>query len=334
MNKQVLKSKMDIRDVDVKADYAQMVTTWSKYGYTEVPVMATNAKGRVIGRSGMKIIRQKIGNDDPFCRCSMPENQPFVPHEEIDLIVNGLEKRMVDSFPEYKDFKIENILKKDAHKGNTQYWIVQTNTIAKIDKSFQNDDKVKFGFIVRNGYNTRVSLGIDLLSFRIICSNGAISRGHDFGSTSIRHVGKDPKRLVTLFHDGLLKAVQGWMDLENLYNKLAVTNLNQKMAEHIYKMTFTPDKYFPEYYDIQSEAEVKKGKPQVILTNEGKSVTLWENFNDMTYGLWRARDPHTEKNKKGDDVKMPGISFFTVAQKEMNLHRAMATIVNDQKAFA
>jgi hypothetical protein len=335
----IVKKKSDIRTVNVMADFGNADTTWSKYGYTGTKIMATDLDGKVTGPSGMKVEWRENNNKQLGLACSLPEKYPFVPMEPIDDFVNNeLQKRLTDTFPEMKNtnFKIENIATKSAHNGLSKYWIVQTNVPGRVDKSTHKNDDMKFGFIIRNGYDTGVALGIDVLTFRLICKNGAISRGMDFGTTTIRHVGNDPRKLLKTFQTGLMTAVSGWREVLALYNKMAVTKLTEKIANYLYKSIHMPVKYFPNYYEIATPKEIKENpkKQLVALTNEGKSVTLWDNFNDITQPLWRAKDESPQKMKDGTMGIKPGISFFTVAYGTTNLHRSMSNIINNKAEFA
>jgi hypothetical protein len=335
----VVKKKSDIRTVDVKAEFGDADLTWKPYGYTGTKIMATDINGNITGPSGMKVEWKEQKNKQLGLACSLPENYPFVPMEPIDdFVTNELEKRLRDFSADTKksNFKIENILRKKAHNGNSQYWIVQTNIPGKVDKSSTKDDDMKFGFSIRNGYNTGVALGIDVFTFRLICKNGAIMRGMDFGTTTIRHMGNDPKKLLKTFQTAIMTATEGWSSVLALYNKLAITKLNEKMAQYLYKSIHMPVKYFPKYYEIATPKEIKEDpkKQLVTLTNEGKSVTLWDNFNDITNPLWKAKDEKEIKLKDGTTGMKAGLSFFTIAYGGTNLHRAMSNIVSNKAEFA
>ena len=112
----------DLRNVNVKADYDQKSEAWSKYGFTELPVMSTDAKGEMVGQSGMKIEIQKVGKEEPFVRVALPDSQAFVPFEAVDDMLEDMTKRMKDTFPELakgEGFKIEKVSKKLSRSGNT-----------------------------------------------------------------------------------------------------------------------------------------------------------------------------------------------------------------------
>src|SRR5580765_203274 len=335
-------TKTDLRSMQVVADHAQIDNTWGEYGYSGYNIMATNVKGEIAGPTGYKAQRQKTAQfPEPTLRCMMPAGQPFIPMEGVESVLHGLEKRITDTFPDAKKsgFKIEHIIRKHSHKGNTQHWVVQTNQEDTIKNSFAGkNDRIKLGFCIRNGYNTGVALGIDLFSFRLLCENGAVARGRDFEKQTIRHIGKDPKQLLKSFNEALMLAVEGWRDLLSLYGKMAVTNLNEKMAKYIYKNSIAADKYFPSYYHIERpkvkenpKEKVKELKqvPVITLDSKGRSITLWENFNDLTRPFWRAKDAHKEPDKDGEMKDVKPISFAKVAWQEKLLHDVMAHVIDN-----
>jgi len=119
--------KMDLRPVNVKADYSEIDETWKEYGFKGLSVKNTDNEGNFAGNSGMKIQVQKDEFGIDFVRVCMPEGQAFVPMEAVEDSLKGLEKKIQEFYPEMKDFKIEKIIPKVSHSGNTKHWIVQTN---------------------------------------------------------------------------------------------------------------------------------------------------------------------------------------------------------------
>jgi hypothetical protein len=339
------KQQQKSQEVNISAilDYAHPDLTWAKDGYAIVAINKTNHLGKPVGPSGYKAVLKQNKSQAPFWRATVPMGYAFVPEEPIESIIAGLQERILETFPDIKkkqqDFKIERVKKHYSHGEDTQYWEVHTNLIVKIKNSYAGDnDQVKLGFAIRNGYNTDRSLGIDVFTYRLVCSNGAISKGSDLAKNSIRHVGKDPQALVKAFHEALIMAVEEWFNVIDDYNKMATTQLTPKIAQYIYEQNpKMPRKFFPEYYAIPTDEEIKKRQeskkpvPLVTLTNEGKNVTLWENFNDMTYKLWRAQDPSLRDDKE-EQRKKP-IAFDRVAWRESQLHKAMRTVLNNPERF-
>jgi len=325
-------------ELDVFPDFSNIDKTWQKKGYFGVRLMNTDEDGKVAGPSGVKIQIKKPDTGKSFVRVAMPESMAFVPMEAIDEMNETLEQKLLDINPDLKKrgFKIEKIIKKYSHNKNSRYWIIQTNITDEIVK----DDRVKLGFSIRNGYNTGVSLGIDLFTFRLVCSNGAFAKGRDLQKMSFKHVGRDPKALLKTFETALMQAVEEWSEIISDYKKMAHVKLNEKIANYIYESTRKgwdiADRFFPSYYDINEDRREKK-KPVIALTGKGKSVTLWENFNDMTYGLWRAQDPqdYEAKNKKGETVikTRKAMAFNGLVTREKRLHDSVKYVLDNPKEF-
>lgn len=341
----------NLKNVNVVADYDQKSEAWKKYGFTELPVMSTDAKGEMVSPSGMKIEIQKVGKEEPFVRVALPASQAFVPFEAIDDVLEDMEKRMKDTFPELakQGFKIESIKPKASRSGNTCHWVVQTNQVATIEGSHVKNDQMKLGFCISNGYGTGVALGVKLFTMRLVCSNGAFAKGTDLAANSIKHIG-DPVALLKTFQTGLMNLVEEWTELLGVYNKMAKVKLTEKAAKYIYENTRKgwdiADKFFPEYYNITEPAKNKKQEaqakvPVIGLTAKGKSVTLWENFNDMTYGLWRAQDPQVQTDKDGEPVtdkkgnikETKPMAFDGLVQRELRLHEAIKYVAENPEEF-
>jgi len=346
----------NLKNVNVIADYDQAGHQWKKYGYTELPVMRTDAEGKIAGYSGMKIEVQKVaGTTEPFVRVSLPDSQAFVPFEAIDDILEGMQKRMKDTFPELakgEGFKIEKISKKVSRGGNTCHWIVQTNITETIEGSFKKNDQLKLGFCISNGYNTGVALGVKLFTMRLVCSNGAFAKGADLAANTIKHIG-DPVALLKTFQTSLLNIVEEWTELLQVYNKMAQVKLTEKAAKYIYQSTRKgwdiADRFFPDYYtiaepkkektqkEVQEKAKVPIPVPVIGLTAKGKSVTLWENFNDMTFGLWRAQDEqeekYTDENGKEKTKVRKAMAFDGLVARELRLHESIKYVAEHPEEF-
>lgn len=331
----------DLRNVNVKADYGQSSEPWKEYGILELPVMNTNLKGEMVGPSGMKVEIQKVRDGgEPVVRCILPAGMAFVPFEAIDgFMESDLEKRIRDAYPEQKDFRIESIRRIASHNGNTMHWTVQTNTIAEVKDSHVKNDQLKLGFCVRNGYNTGTALGIDLFTMRLVCSNGAFAKGTDLMSMSMRHVG-NPKDLMASFKTSIMNLVEEWRELLKVYGRMAKVKLTKKMAQHLWDSTRhgwdINERFFPDYYVIPEKPKEreKENKMAIALTSAGKSVSLWENFNDMTYGLWRAQDETTYTNEKGKEMTRKPMAYDGVVARERKLHESIRFILDNPERFA
>lgn len=339
-----MSNKTELEDVGVKISYGDIDDTWlEKYGYRQAPINATDAQGVDAGPTGTKAILQKSEGDlKQFLRLIMPQTQPFIPHEAVqDIVINRLPE-----IPEVKERGVtfEQTAIKESHYGNSRFWIIQTNLNAVIKGSHVEDDRMQLGFVVRNGYNTNVALGFDMCNLRIVCTNGTIARGQDIGSTSIRHVGNDPKKLLELFQVAMINALDSAHQLIEFYESLTKVKLNQKIAEHLYKSIHMPDKYFPDYIEVNlskksrksEEAKAKdkeKHKTPVTLTADGKGKTLWETFNDITRPLWHGMDDKEIKLKDGTTGIKHGINIYSVSRREQNLHRSMKQILENRSKF-
>ena len=153
--------------------------------------------------------------------------------------------------------------------------------------------------------------------------------------------------MLKTFQTGLMNIVEEWTELLSVYNKMAQIKLTEKAAKYIYESTRKgwdiAARFFPEYYNI-TEPKVKKEEakvPVIALTAKGKSVTLWENYNDMTYGLWRAQDPQPLTDKDGDPVtdkdgnvkERKPMAFDGLVARELRLHESIKYVAEHPEEF-
>src|SRR5262245_32755307 len=236
-----------------------------------------------------------------------------------------------------KEFKIEKITENLSHNGLTKHWTVLTNVFQTVEDSHVKKDQVQLGFTVRNGYNTRTSLGVDIFTWRLACENGAWAKGVDLaGSTAFRHIG-NPKSLLKQLQTTIMEVTLQWSEIMKIYNKMARTKLTDKIANRLWNETRNGwdinQRFFPKYFQIDLKTDIKK-KQAVTLTNQGRNVSVWESFNDMTHDLWRAQweQNYTAKDKKGNDIERTRkpMAFDGMVSRERKLHEIIKSILFEE----
>lgn len=327
-----------LKPVNVMANWNAKKEHWLKYGYVEVPINNLDLSGNDAGPSGSKLIVANAYTEKERGRLTMSEGQAFIPNEPIDEFVNqDLERRIKETF-EMPDFAIDNVEEHYSHGGNTKHWEVTTNQISTIDNPTKVGDDLKLGFVIRNGYNTGTALGVDLFTFRLVCSNGAIAKGVDLASQTVRHINKNPLELLKTFETGLMTVIAEWKELIALYNKFAGTRLNKKMAQYIWDTTRQADinqRFFAKYYNLpEEEKPVKEHKIQLAVGAGGETITLWDDYNNFTDGLYHSQNPSSYPSKDGKRIltRKP-LSYESIAWREKQLHQSMKYIVDNPEQF-
>jgi len=161
-----------------------------------------------------------------------------------------------------------------------------------------NRDRVQLGVQVRNSEDGSLGFGIDMFTFRLICSNGAIVRT---GELEIKTYWKHTKGLVLdvgKIKNTILQIVDRGRDIIDVYRALQALKLNQELAERLAEKL--PKKYLPDY--------IKARKEGVELL---RATTVWEAYNDITASIWHSATA----------------SMFTKRTLNRQLHNIMAVSI-------
>ena len=251
-------------------------TAFEQYGHVTAPVYVRK------GDNGGMVKQPNVDfwtHNDEFQKF-LPGGYAFLPHEPVE------EKIQHIIGVELKDENLYLARTEIAHKGYTKYWKVLTEENFTVDEA--TNDKVKLGFVVRNGISTGVALGVDLFTFRLICENGAVARGKNLESYSIRHVGQIPK-LLKVFRDNIEAAMINAKELIRYYRRATQIKVNNELANVMYqRLSDLGEMYLPPWWDIKNKEDLEFIKKQgqfrgnMNLITVKKTVSLWETFNEIT----------------------------------------------------
>ena len=280
-------------------------TVFAEYGHVFYQPLVQNGRGQWV-RAPIKYWEK----DGDYCSI-LPLNTPVYPFEPMEEDL----KKVIET--ELKGMNWKIVSQDFTHRGFSSYWTLLSPDIRETIKgSYVQDDVVQVGLVVRNGINTGVSLGADFYTYRLSCSNGAIGRGENFGSISIRHVG-DRNKIVQTFKEGIPLVVKAGQKILEYYQMATAIRFDPEMAKKIFKKTPIAQKYFPTYFGVDEDE--KDPDKKVNLTAQGKSLTLWEVFNDLTGNL-------TASYKGIDPKGHLGFSGFNLGTRE--LHKCLVQIVD------
>jgi hypothetical protein len=269
--------------------------TWGKYGYTTLPLGIRRAKdtGQFLFNRQTKY--KAIFKDGKY-QDLVGRAYALYPNEVVDEIVHNAADK--------QDFEIRRV--HSSHNNKARYWEIISKRFDAIEikDSFERNDTVAVGAIIRNGVGVPLALGADLFTYRLSCLNGAVARGKDIGSIAIRHVGEIEK-LADRFADGLEHIFEQSAKLCEYYKQAVHIKINQRIAEKLAKAI--PEKYLPGFIEVET---LNNGELDVTLTD--RSADLWRTFNDTTKALWHSGTA----------------GFSTVRTNELYLHRILVSEVN------
>jgi hypothetical protein len=296
-------------------------TSFSKYGHIFYNVLTQDGKGRWTTSNNLKYWEQ-----EGAFRKLLPRATPVYPFEPMmddlqDVISHSLE---IDG----KKSKFEIRGRYFSHNGFSMYVELLSPDIRKvIHGSYVKDDVVQLGLVIRNGIQTGVSLGADFFTMRLKCMNGAVGRGENFGSISVRHVG-DQAKMIDVFKEGIPVIINLGQKILDVYEMSTAFRFNEAMAKKIYKRTQMTEKYFPDYFGIDKDQ--KDPEKVVNITKQAKELSLWEVFNDMTQALTKSLnepDTHIYHGKLKQKMHL-GFGGFSKATR--SLHKALIEIVSSK----
>jgi hypothetical protein len=290
--------------------------SFQKFGHLFYNVYVMNGRGKWTPESGMKYWEQ-----NGQYRKLLPYKTPVYVFEQMD---NDIEATISTAL---KSSKFQIVRRDFSHNGFAAYWTLLSDLRKTVRGSYRKDDVVQIGLTLRNGINNGIALGADFFTKCLACENGAVGRGQNFGSLSIRHVG-DQKKMIETFKNGIPMVVKLGERIVEYYEKATKIKLENRAVQHLYKRTGIADNQFPDYVAIDKDQ--KELEKKVTLTKEGRGITLWELFNDLTEKLTKSLN-HTGTEKiKGEDRRVVHLGFSTFSNRTRALHKSLVNIADNR----
>lgn len=265
--------------VNLPLDLKNPDRTWDKHKIVTYKILLQNEYGKTFDNRALKAITQ-----NNYLRAIVGRNYLVYPHEEIDEIVKSYTNDQSSGLEMLGTPKI-------SYHGLNKHWVLMSNKIqTEIKTSKEKNDLVKFGVAIRNSIGGRLAFGIDIMSYRVVCSNGAIAGFRDFGSYSLRHYGKNTEKMTNVLTNMIHEALGRAIDIGNYYTKFAKTKLgnNKELLDTLAK--FIPLKYFPEWINITMKDKRKDIERSFTIPFKSRQKSLWELFNEFTANIWHEKD--------------------------------------------
>jgi len=248
-------------------DFEKIDDKFADYGLFEAPL---KFKGRSIP---FKAIIKEI-KEEPRVISIVSRGYRLLPNAMVDVAVRQL-----------SDMFGLQMMKRSGHEwvhgGRTvydydkksfrAYWTMTFPERYKIDKG----DWVQLGVQIRNSEDGSMGFGIDLFTFRLICSNGAVVKT---GDLEIKAYWKHTKHLeldVNALKTTILEIVDRGKAILDNYRALTALKLNKEIAERLAERL--PKKYLPEY--------IKAVEDKIELL---KPATLWDVYDQVTRAIWHS----------------------------------------------
>ena len=248
-----------VKVVEMPFDRTRVYRRWEpEYGITTIPLLVKSDEGKIYDDKRLKGI-------------FIHDKYMYLVSRKYTVFPNQEAEKLVHKFADERGLHVGE--PRTSHFGNAMYWqVLDTDQVEIVDE--RNDDKVNIGCVVRNSLGAGVSLGADMFTYRLLCSNGAIAKGRDLGSISIRHVG-NTNDMYRAFSEGLDDIMYRSKQLVNLYKLATRIIVDRKTAEEFKRLI--PRRALPSCIQIN-----EKTKKVELVANQ----TLWDAFNDVTHAAW------------------------------------------------
>lgn len=279
---------------------------WEKIGTIVYPLNMQTKYGKVYDNGELKAIMQ-----NNFCTKIVNRKYFVLPNEAIDPVVNEFVDNPVNGL------RLMDV--KETKHGQNKYWIlIDDKHQFKVQNSFEENDTINFGAIIRNSVGGRLAFGVDLFSFRSICMNGAIFGYKGYGSFSVRHFGTNFEKMTDHVFRGLRDQLGHASEMINYYNKFASTKLGNNKALIERLANDISLKYLPDDIIVKLPNKSKGQKREFTIKKALQDKSLWFLFNELTSKLWSLK--HETK-----------LSFDMVRQNTMKLHEILVDEVAPRK---
>jgi len=309
-------SSKGLQTITLKLDSAKANKTFERYGHIVTPILAKNLSPAAAEVDQTVDAGFKVWTTNGEYQTILPIGTVFFPHEEVHMHLNHIlsEKRILQELKlEEKEVKVDSY---DRRYGFIKYWKFMTGRKYEIKNSAQKGDVVGWGVVVRNGIGTGTALGADIYTDRVVCGNGSVARGKDFGF-ALKHVGNF-KQMAEDFENGLRVVFQKAEELMQLYEDMCEVRATQKSIEKLYDSTGIADKVWEKIPFIAIDEKAKQTHDRIKLHEKAKQqVSLFDVFNSLTNPLTRNFETTH--------------SFSRLYDNTVSLHRQMDIIVHESK---
>jgi hypothetical protein len=316
----------DLRKFEMLADFTNAnMEYYKKWGVMDAKLYYIGTDGITPTYSDRKgffkfykdpVTQQECSTTQAFKRTVSPELVIIPQEEAFERIDRGIQNfNKSDQSKTFGKFELKEDY--EAHKLNGNYFTHYWQYLSDKQYDVEVGDTVQFGFSFRNGIGTRVSLGGDIYSYRLSCSNGAVCRDAKIGSFNIPHI-ISAERMMQKFTDALANTIENYKKLLDYYKAFNVKRLDQALVDKILKKVDLPLKYLPEdILEITTKKEDKELE-EVKIVLKDKTATLWDLFNGITQPLTKAVNETTESKR---------IAYNAFSKRTTKLHKAMMPLV-------
>jgi hypothetical protein len=253
--------------------------TWENYGLSQATLL-TWSKGTGWQKSRHKLILRDLL--DPKLVAVVGEDYFLFPNEEVDRLMGEWAQK--NHYKLYEDSRYSF----SSRNGNAVFrcYLPEDEQIGSYFIGGRRD-QVRTGFTVRNSIDGTMGFGVDLFTFRGLCTNGSIvytpQGSRAFSARELKNAteaslyarhSKSLSNVINQFDAYINDLQEAGKAIADYYTQLAETKLNERIAKKLMESQL-PKAYLP--FEIRKE-------DQRPLFDSYKD--MWETYNDITAAIW------------------------------------------------
>ena len=320
----------DMGEFKMYADWEHSDDTWyEKYGDRVPQIYYIDQETGIFKRVKMNgLFRFEPRDITPTkaFRKPLTPDTTYYPMEALDThIVSAVDNfNKFGNTGEYGDLKITRT--DTAHDGFTKFWTIMSDRKHSVNV---NDD-LQFGINIRNGIGTQVALGVDLFSYRLVCSNGAVARDKKFGSVQIYHKG-NASEIEEKFVDAMTTVLEKAGKLLDYYKTMREITMTTKLLDYIVETSEIPLRYLPEkIVDVVTPRDDKELSETIIKLRD-RNATLFDFFQGITNPLSRA--VKLSQGEQGTATRQK-LGFHGFTKHTTKLHQVVIKAIDSPRVYA
>jgi len=250
---------------------------WERYGLLEAPLLSHNQISNTDEPTGRKLIVRETNGEKQLAVPPVSEAYYLLPNEEVRARFDQWAK--AGGFELYDDSRYTFT----SRTGNAAF-LCYLPKGEEIGSYFVTPrDRVQLGFCARNSIDGSTGFGVDVFTYRGLCTNGSIvlnqegRRAFSFRAASeaararlYAHHTANLEEVFGNLHEHLAKLAHAGESVISFYRRLTEIELNQEIAEAL-TGSGLPQRVLP--------WEVKEDK----VTNVPR-MNLWQTYNTITGG--------------------------------------------------
>jgi hypothetical protein len=198
-----------------------------------------------------------------------------IPDQKIEMLMEPLTH----------EHNLKPLTKEKTSNGLGTCWRMVSDKTFQIKRTENKDDIYNVGVMVRNSVNGGIALGMNVDTYRQVCSNGMMGWRPEL-AIRIAHYGNVDMKLKE-FSRRFDQALALYEQIEDTLQKTVEIPVTNELAQFFVTESTLPRNWLPDWIHTDE-------KYRVTGLGGGGNHMLYEAINDVTWKLTRSRKDHPE----------------------------------------